>query len=281
MNRAPAASQSGLQAPALIQVRQVNKYFQVGGHPFHVLKDVNLTIFQGDFVSIMGPSGSGKSTLINVLGFLDNDFQGDYLFEGQPLEVRTDTQISQLRNQVVGFVFQSFNLISTMTVADNIRLPLLYAGMSYRQCQDRVEAALDRVGLLNKARNKPNELSGGQKQRVAIARALVNEPRFLIADEPTGALDTKTSRLIMEILAQLNRETGVTIVMVTHDPSLQAYANRHIVIVDGQVSEAEAGEAQALTHEFNKSYQVHEAFVEATLAGQADPKDKEDPHAVQ
>ena len=263
----------------LIRVEAVNKYYQLGDQPLQVLKDVYLSIDEGDFISIMGPSGSGKSTLINVLGFLDHEFEGDYYFEGRPLEARTDAQISHLRNQVVGFICQSFNLIETMSVADNVRLPLLYGGRRVRETQATVEAALDRVGLLDKAHHKPHELSGGQKQRVAIARALINQPRFIIADEPTGALDTKTSRMIMEILADLNRESGVTIVMVTHDPTLQIYANRHIVIIDGQVSESGAVDPAELTREFNKTYQLATDAFEADLFAQEG--DQEVPHETE
>ena len=240
----------------LIQVRQVNKYYQLGENQLHVLKNINLTIEAGEFVSIMGPSGSGKSTLINVLGFLDHQFEGDYLFEGEPIERRTDNQISKLRNQMVGFVFQDFNLIPTMTVSENVRLPLLYKGYPAGKVKERVQQALERVGLGKLGYHKPNQLSGGQKQRVAIARALINQPRFIIADEPTGALDTKTSRVIMDILSRLHREEGVTIVMVTHDPSLQRFATRHVVIIDGEIQEGEYEDAADLTRLFNKTYEA-------------------------
>lgn len=226
-----------MEKQALIQIEAVNKYYQMGNLSVQVLRDVSLSIFPGEFVTIMGPSGSGKSTLINVLGFLDNKFDGHYWFEGQVVEQKTDRQISQLRNQRVGFVFQDFNLISTMTVMENVRLPLLYSGYSARKTKQKVMDALTAVGLADKAKSKPSELSGGQKQRVAIARALINDPGFIIADEPTGALDSKTSLVIMDILARLNKEKGVTIVMVTHDPSLQAYANRQIHIVDGKINQ--------------------------------------------
>ena len=187
----------------LIDIRGINKYYTAGEEQLHVLKDIDLQIHRGEFVSIMGPSGSGKSTLINILGFLDNQFEGTYILDGKQIEQRTDRQISQLRNQLVGFVFQDFNLIETMTVEENVRLPLIYSGMTAKQTRPKVEAALERVGLQGKLKNMPHELSGGQKQRVAIARALINEPQFIIADEPTGALDTKTSTLIMDILKQL------------------------------------------------------------------------------
>ncbi|EFR31372.1 ABC transporter ATP-binding protein [Eremococcus coleocola] len=230
----------------LIQLNQVNKSYQLGKQSFKILKNISLNIYGGEFVTIMGPSGSGKSTLINILGFLDKDFEGDYRFQGQAVEQRTDRQVSQLRNSMVGFVFQDFNLIESMTVAENVRLPLLYQGKPSYKVKKQVLAALDRVGIKEKAQAYPKELSGGQKQRVAIARALINQPKFIIADEPTGALDSKTSAVIMDILARLHQEEGVTIVMVTHDPNLQAYANRQIKIVDGEI---EANYATEIEHQ--------------------------------
>lgn len=248
----------------LIQLQEVNKYYPGGDTPLHVLKNVTLTVNPGEFISIMGPSGSGKSTLINILGFLDNKFEGHYTFEGESVERRTDKQISNLRNRMVGFVFQSFNLIESMTVEENIRLPLLYNGMSARATKARVQEMLDKVGLSNMGKRKPYELSGGQKQRVAIARSLVNHPKFIIADEPTGALDTKTSKLIMAILKKLHEEEGVTIVMVTHDPTLQQYATRHIAIVDGEIVNNEVLDAVSLTSQYNETMisQEEKAYAE-------------------
>ena len=223
------------QAEPLFELKNINKYYGEGENRVHVLKDVNLSVYDGEFITVMGPSGSGKSTLINVIGFLDNQFEGSYLFHNEPLKQRTDQEVSHLRNSYVGFIFQSFNLIQNMTVADNVRLPLLYSGLRTGQTHERVQEALERVGLGDKGKSKPYELSGGQRQRVAIARALVNRPKFIIADEPTGALDTKTSRMIMDIISSLHRQEGVTILMVTHDPTLQEYADRHITIVDGAI----------------------------------------------
>lgn len=237
---------------ALIHLDRVNKFYKLGGNRFQVLKEISLDIYPGEFVSIMGPSGSGKSTLINVIGFLDNDFEGQYIFQGRSVAGIKDKQISQLRNKEVGFIFQSFNLIDNMTVVENVSLPLLYSGMSRKQARVKALAMLERLGIKDKADNKSFELSGGQKQRVAIARALINEPKFIIADEPTGALDTKTSKVIMEILADLHREFKTTIIMVTHDPSLQVFANKHLVIVDGQVHETGVVEAQDLAERFNQ-----------------------------
>ncbi|MBD3948195.1 ABC transporter ATP-binding protein [Tuanshanicoccus lijuaniae] len=223
----------------LIEMVNINKYYQMGELSLHILKDVSITIYEKEFVTIMGPSGSGKSTFINVMGFLDNKFDGEYHFAGESVEQRTDKQISSLRNKMVGFVFQDFNLIPSMSVGENIRLPLLYTGLTARKTTQIVKDALESVGLADKYHHKPSELSGGQKQRVAIARALINNPKFIIADEPTGALDTKTSSVIMDILARLNREKGVTIVMVTHEPDLQKYATRRITIVDGKIQSNE------------------------------------------
>lgn len=234
----------------LIRIENLNKFYNLGGENFHALKDVSFQIDSGEFVSIMGPSGSGKSTLINVLGFLDNDFEGEYFFNGNSVRNLKDQKISQLRNQYVGFIFQSFNLIENMTVEENVTLPLLYAGYSRNSSKDKVETILERLEIRTKANNRAFELSGGQKQRVAIARALVNEPEFIIADEPTGALDTKTSQVIMDILADLHQTLKTTIIMVTHDPSLQRYANKHLVIVDGQIHETGAIEAKNLAQHF-------------------------------
>lgn len=219
----------------MIKLEQVHKFYKMGDEELHVLNNVNMEIAQGEFVGIMGPSGSGKSTLINILGFLDSKYQGSYFFNGKPVSNLSDTQISKLRNSTVGFVFQDFNLIEQATVEENVRLPLLYRGLTTRQTHQLVQTALEKVGLGDKTKKFPRHLSGGQKQRVAIARALVNQPNFIIADEPTGALDSKTSTTIMEILYRLNREDGVTIVMVTHDPTLVKYCSRVIHVIDGVI----------------------------------------------
>ena len=261
-----AITTSKLNEVPLIQIKQLNKFYQMGDQELHVLKDINLTIYRNDFVSIMGPSGSGKSTLINVLGFLDNKFEGEYLFEGKTIEQRTDRQISELRNRRVGFVFQDFNLINNMSVEENVRLPLIYSGFTARETKLLVQESLERVGLVDKLKHKPTELSGGQKQRVAIARALINQPQFIIADEPTGALDTKTSGAIMEILANLHASQQVTIIMVTHDPGLRQFATRHVKIVDGQI-QPEAFDQTKL------SYQPYEYKVSFDATNQAKPGD--------
>lgn len=242
----------------LISISGLNKFYYLGENSLQVLNKVMFNIYDGEFISIMGPSGSGKSTLINILGFLDHNFEGQYLLNGKSIENHSDDEISRLRNQMVGFIFQDFNLIETMTVKENVRLPLLYNGARVKETETSVLEALKKVGLDGKVDNQIHELSGGQKQRVAIARALINNPKFIIADEPTGALDTKTSKKIMDILANLHKEEGVTVVMVTHDPSLQRYANRHLIIIDGTLHEGNAMDAESLTREFNRTYEEKE-----------------------
>ena len=225
----------------MIKLEHIHKYYKVGDEQLHVLNDVTVRITQGEFVGIMGPSGSGKSTLINILGFLDSKYEGKYSFNDESVSNLSDNQISKVRNSTVGFVFQDFNLIEQATVEENVRLPLLYRGLTPRQTHLKVKQALEKVGLGDKLEKYPRHLSGGQKQRVAIARALVNSPKFIIADEPTGALDSKTSASIMDILYRLNHEDGVTIVMVTHDSTLTKYCSRVIHVIDGVIHEQKEG----------------------------------------
>ncbi len=219
----------------LIELQNIDKYYPVGREKLQVLHGVNLQIEQGEFVGIMGPSGSGKSTLVNILGFLDSKYEGKYLFEGHSVSGLSDSELSHMRNRTVGFVFQDFHLIDAATVFENVQMPLLYAGIPSKKTAGAVAQALERVGIGDKSKQRPNQLSGGQKQRVAIARALINQPRFIIADEPTGAMDTKTSASIMEILSDLNKNEQVTVVMVTHDPTLLKYCTHQIKVVDGVV----------------------------------------------
>jgi putative ABC transport system ATP-binding protein len=219
----------------MIKLTDINKYYRQGDHRFHVLHDINLTVDQGEFVAIIGESGSGKSTLINIIGFLDDDFSGTYFYEDQPIHDYTRKQFSRLRNQNVGFVFQNFKLIREATVAENVALPLLYAGKRRREIGDRVTAVLDQVGLHGYANQLPQNMSGGQQQRVSIARAIIGHPHFLIADEPTGALDTATSQEIMNLFKRLNRDEGTTIIMVTHDPHVADQCERVVKIIDGRV----------------------------------------------
>lgn len=230
----------------LIELKSVNKYYQNGAQNFHVLRDINLAIDRGEFLSIMGPSGAGKTSLINLIGFIDRQYEGEYLFNGDSYQKASDNTLARIRNRSVGFVFQNFKLISNNTILENVELPLLYGGMTKRAAKPVVEQALIRVGLPNSSQKIPSELSGGQQQRVAIARALVHQPKFIIADEPTGALDTKTSAEIMQIFRDLNRNEGTTIVLVTHDPQVSLYGDRLIKILDGAITADEEVTQHAL-----------------------------------
>ena len=227
----------------MIDLIHINKYYKNDEESLHVLKDVNLHIEQGEMVAVMGPSGSGKSTLINLLGFIDRKFEGTYLFEGESLVGTNDDRLSKVRNQTVGFVFQNFSLIENNTVYENVELPLLYGGYNFSQTKEKVLAVLKRVGLEGKEDKYPKQLSGGQQQRVAIARSIINNPKFIIADEPTGALDTHTSTEIMELFAELNEKDGATIILVTHDPEVVPYCHRLIKIRDGAIIADEAVKA--------------------------------------
>jgi putative ABC transport system ATP-binding protein len=218
----------------MIHLKDINKTYQ-GAQPLHVLKGISLDIKKGEFVSIMGASGSGKSTLLNILGILDNYDSGDYLLNGVPIWGLSESKAAEYRNRMIGFIFQSFNLISFKTAVENVELPLFYQGVSRRQRHTLALDYLDRLGLLDWAEHYPNELSGGQKQRVAIARALITKPQIILADEPTGALDSKTSVEVMQLLKQLNQEEGMTQIIVTHDPNVGAQTNRIIRIKDGVI----------------------------------------------
>ncbi|HHX68494.1 MAG: ABC transporter ATP-binding protein [Miniphocaeibacter sp.] len=221
----------------MIEVRKINKTYITGEEKLHVLKDVSFEVHEGEFVGIMGESGSGKSTLMNIIGFMDNKYEGEYLFDGKLTKNENDDKLSHIRNKSVGFVFQNFNLIDNYTVRENIELPLLYAGLTPRKTKEVVLKALESVGIPEKINKYPTQLSGGQKQRVAIARAIVHNPKFILADEPTGALDSATSKEIMEIFKKLNIENKTTVVMVTHDRSLASYCSKVLFMVDGNLEE--------------------------------------------
>lgn len=221
----------------MIELKDINKFYLSGEETFHVLRNIQLSIEEREFLAIMGPSGSGKSTLINLLGFIDRKFDGTYLFEGESLKNTSDNNLSKIRNQTVGFVFQNFSLIENNTVFENVELPLLYNGYTSRNTKEKVHSILKKVGILDKAQKYPKQLSGGQQQRVAIARALVNNPKFIIADEPTGALDSITSEEILTLFKELNEKEGVTIILVTHDLESVQYCQRLVKILDGKIIE--------------------------------------------
>lgn len=223
----------------LIQMQAINKYFPVGKEKLHVLKSLDLTINEGEFIMIMGKSGSGKTTLMNIIGFLDRVSDGNYLFRGEDVSTLSENQKSEFRNEYLGFIFQQFFLINSLNVSQNVQLPCVYEGKKNNVEKRKIaENYLELVGLAEKNKAKVNELSGGQQQRVAIARALVNDPLLIMADEPTGALDSETGTEIMELLTELNRQ-GKTIVMVTHDADMKKYATRVIHMKDGRFLEEE------------------------------------------
>ena len=223
-------------ANSVIQLQNVRRYFLVGDYIVKALDGVNVDIKRGEFTSIMGPSGSGKSTMMNLIGCLDTPTSGFVSIDGENTAGLNETELAYIRNQKVGFVFQQFNLLGRMTALENVITPLLYAGMGVKERKQQAMQALERVGLSDRMHHRPNELSGGQKQRVAIARALVNNPAILLADEPTGALDSKTGNQIMELFEELNSE-GRTVVFVTHDRELGMRCLRQIRIRDGKLEE--------------------------------------------
>lgn len=208
--------------------------YELGGQPVHALKEVDLTIGDGEFVAIMGASGSGKSTLMNIIGCLDKPSSGTYSLEGVELQYYSDDELADVRNRKIGFVFQQFNLLPRMTALENVMLPLIYGGVDRERRSERAERYLKLVGLGDRVQHRPSELSGGQQQRVSIARALVNQPQILLADEPTGALDSSTSAEIMNLLDEMHRD-GLTVILVTHDQEVASYAKRVIRLKDGLV----------------------------------------------
>jgi len=221
---------------ALIEVRHLRKTYTLGGQSVRALDDVDLDIAAGEFAAIMGASGSGKSTLMNTLGCLDRPDSGSYRLDGVDVSSMATDALAAVRNRLIGFVFQQFNLLPRTTALENVELPMVYAGVASAQRRQRAREALQRVGLGERMGHMPSELSGGQQQRVAIARALVNRPRLILADEPTGALDSHTSEEIMRLLAELNAQ-GMTVVLVTHEPDVAAWARRRLVFRDGQLVE--------------------------------------------
>jgi len=221
---------------AIIEIQNLTKVFKMGENEVHALAGVSLSIGKGEMIAIMGPSGSGKSTLMSIVGCLDVPTSGSYVLDGEPVEQLKDSQLADVRNRKIGFVFQQFNLLSRTSALENVMLPLSYSGLGARASREKALKALETVGLSGRVKHHPNELSGGQQQRVAIARALVNDPSILIADEPTGALDSKTGEEIMDLFQTLHNDFGQTVILVTHDAFVARHARRIIRIADGRIT---------------------------------------------
>ena len=217
-------------------MEKINKFYQMGDEPAHILKDIDLTIEQGEYLSVLGPSGSGKSTLMNIIGCLDVASSGKYILHGKEIENLSEIELAAIRSREIGFIFQNSQLLPRLTAQKNVELPLIYAGVSPKERRKRASEILDRVGLSDRKDHYPNQLTGGQQQRVAIARALVSNPSILLADEPTGALDQKTGKQVMALFQELSDE-GRTIIMITHDMHIASYAHRVVHIIDGVLTE--------------------------------------------
>jgi putative ABC transport system ATP-binding protein len=256
---------------AVIDIRDITKTYQMGEMELQVLKGVSLQIYQGEFISIMGPSGSGKSTLMNILGALDQPTSGEYYLDGQDISKLSERELAKIRNKKIGFVFQSFNLLKRTTALRQVELPMIYGGAANRN--KRAKAALEAVGLGQRLDHLPSELSGGQQQRVAIARAIVNEPSIILADEPTGNLDSRSGTEVMEIFQTMNREQGITTVFVTHDTWIARHTNRVIMLRDGKVVADRAVANPLVAGEAERPSEAEELegiFQEAYYGGKAE-----------
>ncbi len=225
---------SSAAAPPILELRGISKIYRMGEIEVRALREVDFVVRAGEMVAIMGASGSGKSTMLNLIGTLDRPTEGEYLLDGQPVQNLDEYELAALRNKKIGFVFQSFNLLPRDNALENVELPMVYAGEPRSLRRDKAMRALERVGLADRMDHLPNQLSGGQQQRVSIARAIVNEPLLLLADEPTGALDSSTTKQVMELFVELHRQ-GMTVVLVTHDPNIAAYAERVVSFSDGVI----------------------------------------------
>lgn len=230
----------------IIELQDICKSFYLGDEELKILKNISLTVCKGEFVAIVGASGSGKSTLMNIIGALDRPTSGSYMLAGQDISQLQDKQLSKIRNQKIGFVFQTFNLIARTNAIKNVALPMLYAGIPGSRANERAKQLLAQVGMADRMYHNPNELSGGQKQRVAIARSMANDPDIILADEPTGALDSTTGRMIMDLFHKLHREQGKTIILITHSPRLAAECQRIITLKDGETVKEERGAGYAV-----------------------------------
>ncbi|MFH0712694.1 MAG: ABC transporter ATP-binding protein [Candidatus Jorgensenbacteria bacterium] len=236
----------------LIEVRDLKKTYVADGTETPALRGLNFDIKKGEFVAVMGPSGSGKSTLLHILGFLDRQTSGEYRFDGREINEYKEEELSHVRNRKMGFIFQTFNLLPRVSVLENVELPLIYGGMKEAERKERAKKAIEAVGLSHRAGYEPNRLSGGERQRVAIARALVNDPAVIFADEPTGNLDSKSGRQVMEIIRELNEKHGHTVVLITHETYTANYAERIIKILDGEVESDEKVVERTIGDHFKK-----------------------------
>ncbi len=236
MNFGIATRETAPAERCFFRMEKINKFYPMGDEQAHILKDIDLTLEEGEYLSVLGPSGSGKSTLMNIIGCLDVATSGRYMLNGQEIDALGEAELARIRSREIGFIFQNSQLLPRLTAQKNVELPLIYAGIGPRERRQRARDMLERVGLSDRMGHYPNQLSGGQQQRVAIARALVGNPRLLLADEPTGALDQKTGRQVMELFQEINRE-GHTVIMITHDMNIARYARRVVHIIDGELTE--------------------------------------------